>query len=146
MKKFYKGYFDGSVTYNESNDAYGAYVLVSPNNKVVKQNAFKQTTGSSTKIESIALYKLLEVARTHGITHLIVYGDNKPLIDSIKNNKVTTYNKKLLSLIKKFDEIKFIWNSRKHNKYADKLCKMKKQGLPIKKCGGKFSINELMAK
>ncbi|KAJ9177047.1 hypothetical protein P3X46_012301 [Hevea brasiliensis] len=117
-------YFDGAV--NLSGNGIGA-VLVSPDGKhfpIVIKLRFECTNNVA---EYEACVMGLQAAIETKVRKLEVYGDSALIIYQVKGEwqtkdpKLIPYQKYLLELIKKFEEISFTHLSRDKNQFADAL-------------------------
>ncbi|KAJ9185380.1 hypothetical protein P3X46_005022 [Hevea brasiliensis] len=117
-------YFDGAV--NLSGNGIGA-VLVSPDGKhfpIAIKLRF-DCTNNVTKYEACVMG--LQAAIEMKVRKLEVYGDSALIIYQVKGEwqtkdpKLIPYQKYLMELIKKFEEISFTHLSRDKNQFADAL-------------------------
>lgn len=127
-RKSFKAYFDGSYRPIEKCACIGGFIL-DPKGKVVcKFSRRMPDIYDSNIVEYFALLEILKYIKKFKIKNVIIYGDNKNVVDQIygsskvNNNHYNAY-KKTISLFSKIPNCKIIWKKRKHNGRADKLSK-----------------------
>lgn len=126
----YHGFCDTS-SYPLKGIATIGFVLYSPTGEIVHKESqiLKQYMGSQ-KAELFAIEVMLAKARELNIKNIVVYSDNRSLIEianqsiKIKNRHIKRLNR-LKMAAEQFDSCYFKWIKRNKNKIAHKLCVVK---------------------
>ncbi|MGG1659562.1 reverse transcriptase-like protein [Brevibacillus sp. NRS-1366] len=134
----HKAYFDASVDWAKKQIT-TAFIIYDRNGNVLYQEA-KNIGNNINKYDNnyaewFALNQLLKTLRRFQINEVAIYGDNQSVIAIANGLSKKERNKELHRIIwkygEKFKQITFNWISRKNNKEADKLSRIKENVITL---------------
>ena len=118
-------FFDGTAKGNPGLSGCGG-VITEANGKLISSYAWGLGNGTNNKAEFCGLYQGLRIAKTKGISNLLVFGDFRMLIQAISNKKrpsnvqLAQIMKRIRTLYDDFHSINFYHILRNMNSMADK--------------------------
>lgn len=126
LENCYKLQFDGGAVPNPGR-ACGAFVLFSPESRVIMKGAMYLEKATNNQAEYTGLLYGLEKTSSMNIKNIAIEGDSMLVIKQaadewkVRNTSLISYHTKIKELLKEFDTVYIKHISREMNSIADSL-------------------------